>query len=53
MSGKCLFHAGVPERSNGADSRSAGLVPAKVRILSPAFVSPGSSAWIERKVPNL
>jgi hypothetical protein len=34
-----LSHAGVPERSNGTDSRSVGLVPTKVRILSPAFRS--------------
>ncbi len=31
-----ISDAGVPEWSNGADSRSAGLVPTKVRILSPA-----------------
>ena len=47
------MYADVPEWSNGADSKSAGLVPTKVRILSSAFTSPGSSAWIERKVPNL
>jgi hypothetical protein len=32
----CLTKAGVPEWSNGADSKSVGLVPTKVRILSPA-----------------
>ena len=31
-----LFYAGVSEWSNEADSKSVGLVPTKVRILSPA-----------------
>ena len=30
-------HAGVPEWSNGTDSRSVGLVPTGVRILSSAY----------------
>ena len=33
----CESHAGVPEWSNGQDLRSCGLVPAQVRILSPAI----------------
>lgn len=33
-----FLYAGVPEWSNGTDSRSVGLVPTKVRILSPAWL---------------
>ena len=36
---KTVFsYAGVPERSNGSDSKSDGLVPSQVRFLSPASV---------------
>ena len=34
-----IFYAGVPERSNGLDLRSSGLVPSQVRILPPAFIT--------------
>lgn len=33
-----FLYAGMPEWSNGTDSKSVGLVPTKVRILLPAFI---------------
>ena len=33
----CAPYAGMPERSNGTDSRSVGSVPTKVQILLPAL----------------
>jgi hypothetical protein len=41
---------GVPKRLNGADCKSAGPRPTKVRILPPPLKRARSSAWLERYV---
>ncbi len=41
----------MPEWSNGADSKSVGLVPTKVRILLPAY-APVAQPGLERFPPK-
>ena len=47
------FFGGVPERSIGADCKSAGLAPTKVRILPPPCTAAGVAQLVERQPSKL
>ncbi len=43
------YYAEMPERSNGTDSRSVGLVPTGVRILLSAYIFPTAKIDLNKK----